>query len=235
MTSSSGTNRCGPTGTNRLKIGGTFTRAKCSLPVLRVAHQHGQVQRQPGDVGERVRRVDGQRRQHREDPVAEQRLAGLLLVAVEVRPAQQLDLLLGERGDELVAEQLRVALHEVARRTPDLLQHLARHQAGRGGYGDPGGDPPLQAGHPHHEELVEVGGEDRQEPDPFEQRQVRVLGQLEHPGVEVQPGQLAVEEPVGGQVLGVERRTAARCRTARPARRPGDGPPRSCLHRDTTR
>ena len=30
----------------------------------------------------------------------------------------------------------------------------------------------------------------------------RVLGELEHPGVEAQPGQLAVEEPVGGQVGG---------------------------------
>ena len=34
MTSSSGTKRWLPSGTNRLKIGGTFTRAKCSLPVL---------------------------------------------------------------------------------------------------------------------------------------------------------------------------------------------------------
>ena len=34
MTSSSGTNRWLPTDTNRSKIGGTFTRAKCSLPVF---------------------------------------------------------------------------------------------------------------------------------------------------------------------------------------------------------
>ena len=34
ITSSSGTNLCGPTGTNREKIGGTLTRAKCSLSVL---------------------------------------------------------------------------------------------------------------------------------------------------------------------------------------------------------
>ena len=34
MTSSSGTNRCSPTGTNREKIGGTLTRAKCSLSVF---------------------------------------------------------------------------------------------------------------------------------------------------------------------------------------------------------
>ena len=34
MTSSSGTKRWLPTGTKREKIGGTFTRAKCSLPVF---------------------------------------------------------------------------------------------------------------------------------------------------------------------------------------------------------
>ena len=34
MTSSSGTNRWSPSGTKRLKIGGTFTRAKCCLSLL---------------------------------------------------------------------------------------------------------------------------------------------------------------------------------------------------------
>ncbi len=34
MTSSSGTNRVLPSATKRWKVGGTFTRAKCSLPVL---------------------------------------------------------------------------------------------------------------------------------------------------------------------------------------------------------
>ena len=34
MTSSSGTKRWLPSGTKRQKIGGTFTRAKCSLPVF---------------------------------------------------------------------------------------------------------------------------------------------------------------------------------------------------------
>ena len=34
MTSSSGTKRWFPSGTNRLKIGGTLTRAKCSLSVF---------------------------------------------------------------------------------------------------------------------------------------------------------------------------------------------------------
>ena len=75
--------------------------------------------------------------------------------------------------------------------------------------------PALQAGDAHHVELVEVAGEDRQELDPLQQRLASVLGQRQHPGVEVQPGQLAVEEAVG--VLAPVRRcvslTASWCRT----------------------
>ena len=163
---------------------------------LGVAHQHGEVERQPGDVGERVRRVDGERRQHREDPLLEQPLAELLLLAVQLVPADQVDALLGELGHELLAEEAGVPLHQVAGAGPDLLEHLARHQAGGGADRDVGRDPALEAGHPDHEELVEVVGEDRREAHPLQQRQRGVLGQLEDPLVEAQPGQLAVEEAV---------------------------------------
>ena len=81
----------------------------------------------------------------------------------------------------------------------DLLEHLARLEPGGRAHGDAGGDAALQAGHPHHEELVEVRGEDRQVAGPLEQRHVLVGGELEHPLVELQPGDLAVEEAVGLQ------------------------------------
>ena len=38
--------------------------------------------------------------------------------------------------------------------------------------------------------------EDREELGPLEQRPLGVLGEREHPGVEVEPGQLAVQQPV---------------------------------------
>ena len=196
MTSSSGTNRSLPSGTNRLKIGGTFTRAKCSLPVFGVAHQDGEVEREPGDVGERVGGVDRQRREHREDPVLEQPLARLLLLAVEVGPPDELDALLRPARHQLLAEQARVPLHLVAGLGPDALQDVARHQAGGRPDGDVGGDPALEAGHADHEELVEVAGEDRREAHPLEQRQVGVLGLAQHPAAVGEPGQLAVEEAI---------------------------------------
>src|SRR5439155_21608582 len=58
---------------------------------------------------------------------------------------------------------------------------------------DPGLELVVDTGHADHEELVEVARVDRRELHALEQRERRVLGQLEHPLVEVQPGQLAVE------------------------------------------
>ena len=71
---------------------------------------------------------------------------------------------------------------------------------------EPGRHLVLQAGHPDLEELVEVLAEDGEELGPLEQRARRVVGQGEDPGVEVEPGQLAVEEAT---VVGSPRRRAA--------------------------
>ena len=196
MTSSRGTNRCSPSGDEAREDRRDLHPREVLLAGLGVAHEDGQVQRQPGDVGEGVRRVHGQRREHGEEPFLELLLHLLLLVAGEVGPAQDLDVLLRQRRDDLVAEQRGLALHQCARRTPDLLEDLTRHQAGGRAHGHARRDPALQAGHPDHEELVEVRGEDLQVADPLEQRQGVVLGQLEHAGVEVQPRELAVQEPV---------------------------------------
>ena len=53
--------------TNRGSIGGTLRRANSSFAGLRVAHPDREVERQPGDIGERVRGVDRERHEHRED------------------------------------------------------------------------------------------------------------------------------------------------------------------------
>ena len=235
MTSSSGTNRCVAERHEAVEDRRHLHPGEVLLAGLGVAHEHREVERQPGDVGERVRRVDRQRRQHREDPVPEQPLAVLLLVPVEVVPAHQLDALVGERRDDLVAEQRGVPLHQLAGLGPDRLEHLAGQQPGGGRDGDAGRDPALEAGDADHEELVEVAGEDRQEPGPLQQRQPRVLGQLEHPLVEVQPGQLAVEEPVlvlldrveRRRVGDVRRRRRSSRRPSRRVRRPSRRRPRA--------
>ena len=56
-------------------------------PVSRVADQHREVERQPGDVRERVRRVDGQRGQHGEDPLGEELVAAGAFGIASARPS----------------------------------------------------------------------------------------------------------------------------------------------------
>ncbi len=58
---------------------------------------------------------------------------------------------------------------------------------------------PLQSRDTDHVELVEVGGEDREELRALQQRQRRVGREREHARVEVEPAQLAVEVAVLGQ------------------------------------
>ena len=55
-------------------------------------------------------------------------------------------------------------------------------------------DLATEAGHPDLEELVEVAGEDRQELHPLEQGVAPVPRLVEDAGVELHPGQLAVED-----------------------------------------
>ena len=136
----------------------------------RVAEQHREVQRQVRDVRERVARVDGERREHREDPLLERLDEELLVVVVEVVPARQPDAVGGQRGHDLVEEEALLALDERL----DPLAHLEELLAGGAPVGRGGAEPGrhllLQAGHPHLEELVEVLAEDGEELGPLEQR-----------------------------------------------------------------
>ena len=84
-------------------------------------------------------------------------------------------------------------------RCGDQLELLADGQPVGGADGEAGALPALQPGDADHVELVEVAREDRQELHPLQQRQRLVLGELQHPRVEVEPGQLPVEEAVGRQ------------------------------------
>ena len=72
MTCSSGTKRS-PSGitTKRGSSDGTLTRAKRRSRGDRVAQHHGQVERQVRDVRERMPGIDGERREHREDALLE--------------------------------------------------------------------------------------------------------------------------------------------------------------------
>ena len=116
---------------------------------------------------------------------------------------------------------------EAAVQAPVELQHpgldrvdlLARRQPVGAAGVDPGVELVEEPGDPDHEELVEVGGVDRAEPEPLEQRHPRVLGQFEDPLVEVEPGELAIEVESG--IVDRPDRTPAPRAAPGPLRRPG--------------
>ena len=73
-------------------------RAKCSVSSDGSRTMHREVEREPGDVGERVGRVDRQRREDREDLLGEVGAEPLVLVGVELGPVRDPDALLGSAG-----------------------------------------------------------------------------------------------------------------------------------------
>ena len=117
----------------------------------------------------------------------------------------------------------RLHLRLTARRTPPAdAPSAGAHRHGSAPVARPAVSPSIdgggvalarqlaQARDAHGVELVEVGGRDRHEAQPFQQRHARVFGLFQHPPVEAEPAELAVEEPL--------RRPRSPPAAARPAR-----------------
>ena len=146
-----------------------------------------------GDERKGMGGIDRDRRQHREDVVEEVRLQPFALMIGKLVGAQHVNagfgeqclerdpaflLLRGQLGDGAVdAVELLGGRQPVLARRFDAGKHLA-----------------AQARHADHVELVEVRGGDRQEAQALEQRMALVLGFLQHPLIELEPGQLAIEK-----------------------------------------
>ena len=162
-----------------------------------------------GDERERVRRVDGERREHREDLLQEVVLEPGRLRLGEVRRVDEDDALLQE-----ARPSARASDAAGRRRASTLPRRSARAAPGASGRpatasSTPERTWPAQAGDAHHEELVEIVGRDREEAELLEERMVSVRRLLEHAAVELEPGQLAVDEALRGTAAAPRRR--ARC------------------------
>jgi hypothetical protein len=149
-----------------------------------------------GEIGnerKRMRGIDGERRQQREDVREEVLLKPVALRLLELRTVEQRD----ARGRQLRLQfepALLLVGSKPRHRFADPRKLLGWRQPVRALRHDALADLALEAGDAHHEELVEVIGRDRQEPHPLEQRMVRIGGFFQDPAVEVQPGQFAVDE-----------------------------------------
>jgi len=133
------------------------------------------------------------RREHRENLLAKIGLRPIQFAGRELRGRHDGDALLGERGHELFVPAAELILHERGNDRVDAAQLLARPQAVHARLVDSAFDLLDEPGHADFEKLVEIGAEDRQETYALQQRVARILGLFEHPAVEGQPAQLAVE------------------------------------------
>ncbi len=172
-----------------------------------------------GNERERMRRIDRERRQHREDVVAGNGPRARS-VSCLVTSAPSTSTMPSLRQLARAARASAPAGRSRARATASPMR--ASCSAGRQPVGalgrDAGAHLALEAGDAHHEEFVEIVGRDRQEAHPLEQRMGDVLRLLEHAAVEVEPGQLAVDEALGAcRQIGLGRAPAQPPRT--PARR----------------
>ena len=149
-----------------------------------------------GDERERMRRIDGERREQREHLAQEVILAARSFPSWsppdrrparcplgEHRRAAPASAPAGRWRAPTTASAMRASCSAGVRPSGLLVVMPARSW-------------PLQAGDADHEEFVEVVGRDREEPHPLEQRMGGVFGLFEHPAIEMQPGQLAVDEPL---------------------------------------
>ena len=135
-----------------------------------VAHHDGQVQREARDVGERMRGVDRERREDREDALGERVRGPRAILVGEIRGVDQADPLLVERRPELVGEEPLDAGGGRRDPAPDLGELLLGPHPVRGRGDDPRLDLLQQTGDPDLEELVEVLRTDREELHPRQDR-----------------------------------------------------------------
>ena len=124
-----------------------------------------------------------ERRQHRQDAVAEERVERQARGrrGGRDRPATGC-LALGERRQQLVARPARTARRRTRAPAARISRELLAPASGRPGRATSSlvrRPPRSSAGDAHHEELVEVRGGDRRELQALEQRRRRVGGLLE--------------------------------------------------------
>ncbi|PAV67574.1 hypothetical protein WR25_22199 [Diploscapter pachys] len=144
------------------------------------------------DERKRVRRIERLGRQDREDLFAEMLFQPHRGLGVHLVAAQHMDARLVERGAQVAPHRL-LARHQRIGLRGDRGELLCwRQTIGRAAI-DVFQLLPLEASHAHHEEFVEVGARDRQEAQPLQQGMRSVARLFQHPPVERQPRQLAVE------------------------------------------
>src|SRR5262245_4615734 len=165
---------------------------------------------------ERMPGVDRQRGDDGEQRPLEVGVEKLLLVRRELHWIEQADPLAGEQRLELIEKAPVLLVTESTRALRDGGQRLSRTQTVGPARPVAFADPALQPGDTHHEELVEVRADNRQELDALQERYRRILSFLQDSTVELEPRQLAVDERLAVHALDARRKVSSMrspCRT----------------------
>ena len=157
-----------------------------------VADDDREVLAAPGNQRERVARIEGEWRQQRKNLRPEVRRQESPRRIGELVGFEDPDAVLGQLRAQTVVPARGLIAHHAGRTLADGHQQLGhRHPVDRDLF--EAGAPLLeQRRDAHHEELVEVRGDDGQELHPLQQRMVVVQRLIEDPLVELQPAHLAV-------------------------------------------
>ena len=145
------------------------------------------------DERERMARVEGERRQDRVDLRLE--VSGQIVrdARLVFRRLEDADPVLGKGRPQLIVPARRLILQHRRRALADGGELFGDRQAVNRLRFEPGALFLEQRGHPNHEELVEVRGDDGEELDPLEQRVVLAHRLIEHAPIEREPAQLPVD------------------------------------------
>ena len=144
--------------------------------------------------GKRMRRVDRERRQQREDIVQEMVFDPASFGFGDIPPIDQNDTHIGENAAQIAPDRLLV-VGQCRNRFVDQHKLLGRSEAVGTALGNALAHLGLDAGDPNHEEFIKVIGGNGEKPNPLERRMTRIDRFLQHPAVEMEPGKLAIDEP----------------------------------------
>ena len=95
-----------------------------------------------------------------------------------------------------------------------LLELLLRRASVGAAQRDTFAHLPGETGDAHHEEFIEIGRRDRQEAHTFQQRMTIVLRFFQNTAVELQPRELAIDEPIRISASGLAGRGLALSRNS---------------------
>ena len=144
-----------------------------------------------------MRGINGQRREHGPDLREVILLQPDQILRAEFVHVEEPDAVLRQFRHDLFAPADVLFVHQFMHALLNRLKSLGGRQPVHALTHQVAFDLLLDGGHPHLEELVEIGAEDGKKLHALQQRHLRIARLGKHPAVELQPAQLAIQEVRG--------------------------------------